>query len=166
MQSPHSNQPVLYFSNFNNLLDFPWVIEIFHSSTLVIMRSSAKYNKPNQKVQGDLALGMSCFSQFVTSSARLDTVSLKSIKRILGGEYLKRANALLLPRSWRLPMTRVSRSLMWGRSSSLKLCPNTQFFWWDNIYSIRGWILLRNFKLYKQPAVQGGAVSVQNHRCK
>jgi len=36
---------------------------------------------------------MSRFSQFVTSSARFDTVSVKSIKRILGGIYLDGAEA-------------------------------------------------------------------------
>lgn len=99
---------MLYFSNFNSLLDFLWVIEVFHSSPLVIMQSSRKYNKPNRKEQGDLALGMICFGQFVTSSARLDTVSLKSIKRILGGGYLGRtdgicpANKLVITHVWYL----------------------------------------------------------------
>lgn len=89
--------PCCISQNFNNLLDFLRVIEIFHSSTLVIMRSSRKYNKLNREEQGDLAPRASCFSQFVTSSARLRTLSLKSIKRILGGGYLGRAHASLLP---------------------------------------------------------------------
>lgn len=100
--------PCCISQNFNNLLDFLRVIEIFHSSTLVIMRSSRKYNKPNRKEQGDLALRVSCFSQFVTSAARLRTLSLKSIKRILGGRYLGRAHASLLPTIQWLPVTLVS----------------------------------------------------------
>lgn len=68
------------------------------------MRSNRKY-KPNQKEQGDLALRMSSFSQFVTSSASPDTISLKSIKRMLGGVNVGRRNTFLLPKSWWLPMT-------------------------------------------------------------
>lgn len=71
------------------------------------MRSSRKVQQTEPEEQGELALGTSRFSQFVTSSACLDTVSLKSIKRILGGVYLERASARLLPkkpvitRDWR-----------------------------------------------------------------
>lgn len=111
---------------------------------------------------------MSCFSQFVTSSARLDTVSLKSIKRILGGVHLERTNAWLLPKSWWLHMTGVSKILclmrghclsLWIHSSSLEPCPkNTEtiLLMWKysfDIYQNEMHLHLKDIKLCKKQSV-------------
>lgn len=105
MQSPHSNQLVLYFSKLQQppwLSLSNWNLPRFHPHHYA---EQQKVQQTKPKEQGDLAHRMSRFSQFVTSSACPDTLSLKSIKRILDGLYLEGANARLLPKRWWLLVT-------------------------------------------------------------
>lgn len=110
MQSPHSNQLVLYFSKLQQppwLSLSNWNLPLFHPHHYA---EQQKVQQTKPKEQGDVAHRRSCFSQFVTSSARPDSLSLKSIKRILDGVYLESAHARLLPNSCWLLLTVTAKS--------------------------------------------------------